>query len=74
MNATIGRTYVWITPEGKAEATAERQKGVAAFQCQRDARKAEAIALHDSGLTVEQIEAELGRDKRTIKSYLQDGR
>ena len=41
---------IWRTSEGKAEATAESAKGVAAFQRQRDERKAEAIALDASGL------------------------
>ena len=61
---------VWRTPEGKAEATAESAKGVAAFQRQRDERKAEAIALDASGLDVNAIAKKLRCHRRTVKRYL----
>ena len=61
---------VWRTPEGKAEATAESAKGVAAFQRQRDERKAQAIALDASGLDANAIAKELGLSRRTVKRYL----
>ena len=61
---------IWRTSEGKAEATAESAKGVAAFQRQRDERKAEAIALHDRGLDANAIAKELGLSRRTVKRYL----
>ena len=63
--------YVWITPEGKAEARAESAKGVEAFQRQRDKRKAEARRLHETGLDVTEIAKRLKRDRRTIKTYLE---
>ena len=63
---------VWKTPGGKAEATAESAKGVAAFQRQRDQRKAEAIALHDRGLDAKEIAKELGISRRTVNRYLLD--
>ena len=61
---------IWRTSEGKAEATAESAKGVAAFQRQRDERKAEAIALHASGLDANKIAKKLGISRRTVKRYL----
>ena len=61
---------IWRTSEGKAEATAESAKGVAAFQRQRDERKAEAIALDARGLDANAIAEELGLSRRTVKRYL----
>ena len=61
---------IWRTEEGKAEATAESAKGVAAFQRQRDERKAEAIALHDSGLDANEIAKQLGISQRSVDRYI----
>ena len=63
--------YVWRKPEGKAEAIAESAKGVAAFQRQRDARKAKAIALYDSGLDANEIASLLSISRRTANRYLE---
>ena len=60
----------WKTSGGKTEAAAESAKGVAAFQLQRDERKAEAIALHAGGLDANKIAKELGISRRTVKRYL----
>ena len=65
---------VWRTPEGKAEAATESAKGVAAFQRQRDERKAQAIALQDRGLDANAIAKELGLSRRTVKRYLKTER
>ena len=62
---------VWRTPEGKAKAIAESAKGVAAFQHNRDQRRAKAIALYDDGLDANEIAAELGISTRTANRYLE---
>lgn len=61
---------VWRTPEGSAEAIAESAKGVAAFQRQRDERKAQAIALHDRGVDETEIAKQLGCSRRSVMRYL----
>ena len=61
---------VWTTDKGKVEARSESAKGVAAFQRQRDERKAEAIGLHDRGLDANKIAKELGISRRTVNRYL----
>ena len=60
----------WRTAEGRTEAAAESAKGVAAFKLNRDQRKADAIALHESGLDANAIAKELGISRRTVKRYL----
>ena len=67
---------IWRTSEGKTEAAAESAKGVAAFQRQRDERKAEAIALYDSGkgLNPNEIAAKLGCSRRSVMRYLKKQR
>ena len=62
---------VWTTDRGKVEARSESRKGVAVFQRQRDERKAEAIALHGSGLKANEIAKKLGISRRTVKRYLE---
>ena len=61
----------WKTAEGRKEATIEGAKGNAVIQRKRDKRKAEAIALHASGLTVNEIKTKLGISRRTVKRYLE---
>ena len=61
---------VWLTEDGKAEARSESRKGVAAFQRQRDERKADAIALHDSGLDANEIAKQLGISRRSVDRYI----
>ena len=67
---------VWKTPQGTSEAKAESAKGVAEFQRQRDERKAEAIALYDSGkgLNPNEIAAKLGCSRRSVMRYLKKQR
>ena len=60
----------WLTEDGKAEAAAECEKAVASIQRKRDSRKKQAIELHDSGLTVNEIKTEMGLSRRTVKRYL----
>ena len=63
---------VWKTPVGKAEATAESAKGVAAFQRLRDQRKAEAIAKSEAGESVNQIAKDMGISRRSVNRYLKN--
>ena len=63
---------IWRTPEGKAEAIAESAKGVAAFQRQRDERKAEAIAKSEAGDSVNQIASDMGISRRSVNRYLKN--
>ena len=60
----------WQTAEGKAEAAAEGAKGNTVIQRKRDQRKARAISLHASGLTVNEIKTKMGVSRRTVKRYL----
>ena len=62
--------FVWITPEGKAEAKAEGLKGTATKQRNRDRRKAQAIALDGKGLDPNAIATKLGCSRRSVMRYL----
>lgn len=62
--------YVWLTDEGKKEAAAECAKAVKSIKRKRDERKTRAEALHDSGLTVNEIATEMRLSRRTVKRYL----
>ena len=41
-----------------------------ALRVKTDGRKAEAIALHARGLTVNEIKTKMGLSRRTVKRYL----
>ena len=60
----------WQTPEGKSEATIEGAKGNVVIKLKREKRKADAIALHASGLTVNEIKTKMGISRRTVNRYL----
>ena len=64
--------YVWTTADGKDEAKKESAKGVKVIQQKRDSRKAEAIALHDDGLEVNEIAKQLGISRRSVNRYLKN--
>ena len=47
---------------------------LAALKAKTDSRKAQAIALHKSGLSINEIAKELGILRRTAKRYLPDAK